>query len=856
LQWPLSGAAAFAAKTGSLELSGTADDYVLALQLALSGRDLPAGDWQAAASGGLSQIKIDSLQGSTLNGKVDIAGIVSWGDSTRWQAALQTRNIDPGQFVEQWPGSIDINLQSEGQLSAEQLKAHILLEQFSGQLREQPLAGSGEFKLLNQTIDIKQFKLSSGDAKLEAAGKLDEQINLNWLLDIKQLSDLLPHSQGSIKGQGHIAGTMKQPVVNSKLKLTNIVYDTIKLTLAELNAAIHTDPDINSNLDFTAQDLSLDPHNTIKNINLSLKGPLKNHRVKLYAEHNLAALSLDTTGQLDVEQLSWNGKIRQLIIDSRDFGKWIQTKPASLLASSDKILLSSLCLKEQLKEQSGTLCTRADWTPEQGQARVDLNELSFAHTTPYLPEEITQLTGALNLSANINLAPQILADIKAEIKSGELVFQPAGEKPVQLTHRNGLLNIQYDAKQLNADWNINLGPHTLGGNLNVPRTGIEKDPLTAPMKGHAKLDIKDLTIITAIVPQINEVDGHLLADFQFGGLLGQPEINGHAELIATHLSIRDIGLRLENINLNIESKKNGQELAVQGNINSGKGQVKINGFAGLNAEQGWPVKIDIKGNDFLAVNIPEAYAVISPDIQFSRKKNIMLIRGKALIPEATIAPSTIPEGSVSPSDDIEILGSEEKTPLNMDLNVTMVLGDKVKVDAFGLKTYLNGEITVNQLPKQIMTARGELHMEKGTFRAYGQDLTIEKGKVYYAGGFLDNPGLDLKASRKVNADTVGIRVSGSARTMEFDTFSDDPTLTDKNIISMILTGQKTDNLENAKIYAGTEINEQLSVGVHAGAGDEGSEFVTRYSITDDIQLEGTSSAQKSGGSILYTIEME
>jgi len=344
LQWPLSGAAAFSAKTGSLELSGTPDDYELALQLALSGRDLPAGDWQAAASGGLSQIKIDSLQGSTLNGKVDIAGIVNWDHNTRWQAALQTRNIDPGQFAEQWPGSIDINLQSEGQLSAEQLKAHILLEQFSGQLREQPLAGSGEFKLLNQTIDIKQFKLSSGDAKLEAAGKLDEQIDLNWLLDIKQLSDLLPHSQGSIKGQGHIAGTMKQPVVNSKLKLTNIVYDTIKLTLADLNAAIHTDPNINSNLDFTAQDLSLDPQNVINNINLSLKGPLQNHQLKLYAEHDLAVLSLDTAGHLDVEQLSWDGKIRQLIIDSRDFGKWIQTKPAGLLASSDKILLSSLCV--------------------------------------------------------------------------------------------------------------------------------------------------------------------------------------------------------------------------------------------------------------------------------------------------------------------------------------------------------------------------------------------------------------------------------------------------------------------------------------------------------------------------------
>jgi autotransporter translocation and assembly factor TamB len=73
---------------------------------------------------------------------------------------------------------------------------------------------------------------------------------------------------------------------------------------------------------------------------------------------------------------------------------------------------------------------------------------------------------------------------------------------------------------------------------------------------------------------------------------------------------------------------------------------------------------------------------------------------------------------------------------------------------------------------------------------------------------------------------------------------------------MMLTGQKVDNLTNARIYAGTELGDNLSVGVNAGMGDDGSEFVTRYKLTDKIQLEGTSSSSKSGANIIYTFEVE
>ncbi|MCU7800400.1 MAG: translocation/assembly module TamB domain-containing protein [gamma proteobacterium symbiont of Lucinoma myriamae] len=541
-------------------------------------------------------------------------------------------------------------------------------------------------------------------------------------------------------------------------------------------------------------------------------------------------------------------------------GKWTQKKTTKLLASAKKILLSPLCLhhslQNALQKNVSTLCTQVDWQPEHGTAKLSLDNLAFQHFHSYLPDEISSFNGAFDMTANIDLAPQLQAHVKAEIKPGELIYQPMAQQAIELSHKNGLIEANYNSRQLTTKWHLEMGPHIIKGNLTIPRIEIEDDLLNATMKGSMSVALKELNILTLLAPQITDIDGQLLAELQLAGQLGTPKITGQANFIAKYLSIRDIGIRIEDININLTDKNAGQELALQGNLRSGSGQLEVDGLLSLDAEQGWPVNINLKGNDFLAVNIPDAYIILSPDIQFSQRKGLMRIIGDILVPEATIAPATIPEGSISISPDVEVIGTEKETPTNLELDITLVLGEKVKLDAFGLKTALVGELKVKQKAKQLMTGDGELHLINGTFRAYGQDLTIDKGIIFYAGGYIDNPGLKLTASRKISDTQVGIQVTGSAKKPGISTFSDDSSLETKDIISMMLTGQKVSNLDNAKIYAGQEISKGLSVGVNAGVGDEGSEFVTRYKLTDKIQLEGTSSTSKNAGSIIYTFEVE
>jgi len=851
LNWPFSGPADFSANIGKIKFSGKPEDYILAIELNHSGNKLPEGQWQLNAKGNLSQIEITSMHGILLDGIVDINSMVGWENGINWQAKLQTQHINPGKFAQQWPGSLNIDLQTKGQQIDKQVNASLILNKINGQLRQKPISGGGEFDIDNQDININSFYLHSADAKLTANGKFSEQINLNWSLDVAKLSDILPESQGSITGQGLISGTKLHPILKADLKLANINYDTLKLSTADLKCTLNSNPIISSNLELTAMGLNIDSQN-IETIKLTFNGPLEKHQINFAAHHEMAKLSVQANGNFNNESQSWDGTLSQLLIDSTDFGKWIQNKPSSIFASTNKVSVSSLCLNEQ----DANLCTQVDWAPEKGNAELSLKNLSFEKAKPFLPEDIKQFSGGLELFAHIDLAPQILAHIKADIQPGEITIEPIGQQPISLAHKNGLIEADYNNKELTANWNIEMGSHTLDGNINLPRKALDNDPMTAPIKGNINIDITELSIISALVPAITLLEGSMLANLKLAGTPKEPRIAGETKINASQLEIDDAGLQINNLELNIIGNNGGKNLSLIGGMQSGDGQVKVKGQVELNKEKGFPLQIEVQGENFLAIDIPDAYAVISPDIKFSQSNGLMEIKGKIIIPEATIEPSGVPEGSVSTSDDVFIIGTEEKQPANMDLDISIELGDNIKLDAFGLKSDVIGSLAIKQIPRQLMTATGELHLKEGTFRAYGQDLNIDEGTIFYAGGYLDNPGIKLTASRKVSDTEVGIKVSGSAKKPKIKPFSDDHTLREKDIVSMMLTGQNTENLDKASIYAGANINEDLSVGVNAGMGDEATEFITRYKLTDQIELEGTSSSEKSGGGIFYTFEMD
>ncbi len=184
------------------------------------------------------------------------------------------------------------------------------------------------------------------------------------------------------------------------------------------------------------------------------------------------------------------------------------------------------------------------------------------------------------------------------------------------------------------------------------------------------------------------------------------------------------------------------------------------------------------------------------------------------------------------------------------------MGDKVKFRGYGLVSDLSGKLTLSQEPGRLLVANGDLGIENGTFRALGQQLTIERGKVYYAGGSIKKPGFVVRATRVINNSEVGVNVSGSMDNPEFDFFSSDPAISESTARSMLLTGADQSQGEAAKLYLGRDLNDRVSVGAEVSVDGKQTEFISRYRINSRLNVETNSSTEKSGLGLTYTIELE
>ena len=82
---------------------------------------------------------------------------------------------------------------------------------------------------------------------------------------------------------------------------------------------------------------------------------------------------------------------------------------------------------------------------------------------------------------------------------------------------------------------------------------------------------------------------------------------------------------------------------------------------------------------------------------------------------------------------------------------------------------------------------GEITILEGRYRAYGQRLDTQNGRLLFTGSPLDNPGLDLRAVREVDNITVGLEVRGRLQQPQIELFSI-PTLGQTDMLSYLLLG--------------------------------------------------------------------
>lgn len=274
---------------------------------------------------------------------------------------------------------------------------------------------------------------------------------------------------------------------------------------------------------------------------------------------------------------------------------------------------------------------------------------------------------------------------------------------------------------------------------------------------------------------------------------------------------------------------------------SAKGKLRISGNTRLDRNAGWPTEINIRGNDFEVAQIPEARVSVSPDLQISLKNRTIDIKGKIHIPYAKLQPKDITKAARVSSDTVIIGGeqqAEEKWLVNTAVRLT--LGKRVHFYGFGFDGRLGGSLLLEDEPGQLTVATGEITIPEGQYRAYGQRLDVEKGRILYTGGPLTNPGLDIRAVRIVNEVTAGIHVKGSLNQPKLEIFSIPP-MGQTDALAYLLLGGPIENASNED----GEMMAKAALALGLSGGDSIARSLADRFGLDDMRVESSNKGDQA-----------
>ena len=375
---------------------------------------------------------------------------------------------------------------------------------------------------------------------------------------------------------------------------------------------------------------------------------------------------------------------------------------------------------------------------------------------------------------------------------------------------------------------------TINGNVRMPQaSGSEA------LDGALKIALTDLGLAQVVLPELTATRGRLDADLRLSGTRAHPQWSGQAALTEGAADVPRYGLELRDAQFKVQGQGGG--LAFDGGMRSGPGSIQLKGDARLSP--GVPrVQATVTGSRFQASKTQSLNVLVSPQLQIAMSGDSARLTGEVLVPEADVRNQARQREAIGSSEDVVYVGAdsarfEKRAAFVMSSSVRLVLGDLVRLRASGLDAKPTGSVLAIDAPGVPMSGSGELKLTGGTYKAYGQDLRIERGRLFFAGGRIANPGLDFRASRLCRDGVVaGFEVTGTLETPRFALFSDPP-MAERDALAYVVLGHKLNDKSESE--SGIVSSAAQSLGLSGG--NRIANSVARQFGIDEatIETEGT-----------------
>lgn len=822
-----------ALRTFNGEISYKDGNYLGNLKADLDG---PAGTFNVVTpfSGDLKQIFLPELKLAAGQGKAEGHLNLQFADGISWDTALDLSALNPAYWVAELPGTLAGPLRSKGEFKNEQLKLNADLD-LKGRLRGQTAVLAAKAEGAGEQWTLANLDIRLGDNRINGSGSLQQRLAGQIDIKLARLAQLWPQLRGQVNGRLDVAGSLKAP--QGKLDLTGqqLAFADNRLQSLTLDATL--DSAQRAKIDLKGSGIQ-SGDTQVGTLTASAQGDIKNQKVQLDLAGPLVKLALALDGNLD--KGNWRGRLASGDVQAGG-QDWKLQAPAKIERMADgKLTFAAHCWVSG----PASLCGEDQRLMPEPKLRYHLKQFPIDSLAAFLPKDFAW-QGTLNADVQLDLPDSGPKGVVAVDASGGTL---------RVRDKDQWLDFPYDTLKLETTLNpkrIDTQLNFRGGKLGELTVQAQINPLpkNKPITGNFSLVGLDLAVARPFVPMVETLSGKLNGNGRIAGGLLAPQVNGNVNLVGGEISGPELPISLQG--LNVQAVIAGESVQLNGGWRSGKaGQGSLKGQ--IEWGQALAVDLSLQGSQLPVTVEPYAVLEVAPDLKISLKNDKLAVAGKVHIPRGDITVRELPPSTVKVSDDTVIIGSqteEGKPPMAMAMDIDVMVGeDKLNFSGFGLTAKVQGQVHIGDN----LDTRGELWLNDGRYRAYGQKLDVRRARLLFAGP-LDQPYLDIEAIRKTDDVIAGIRLSGSAEQPTTQIFSE-PAMSQEQALSYLVLGRplSTTGEDNNMLAQAA-----LGLGLMGSAGVT-SDLAKNLGIQDfelDTQGSGNNTAVVASGKITEKLSL-
>jgi len=492
-------------------------------------------------------------------------------------------------------------------------------------------------------------------------------------------------------------------------------------------------------------------------------------------------------GQIRRAQNHVQGELTQLQLKPIHSPVWQLAHAADFNIRSPQLQVDDICLQA---EGGGFICTQANW-PQEGVSLRGQN-LPLVLLQPLLP-----LSEGRRLHVRGEIGFEAQVQPRGATWDGRLhLYSPEGGIRIgDSGHEEAFRYDRLDARiQMDADGIINtlhIGFQDEG--YIDAQVELERSPGMA-IQGELRTQINNLYWLELFSPDLVQPRGVIEGYLRLEGTREQPLLGGQARLRDFSAELPALGLTLNQGEGLFAAQADGSARILARAHTGGSGALQVDGDLSW-LDKDHPIRLQVSGQNVLLADIPELRLIGNPDLNLSLNGQTVELRGRLEIPEARVDLQRLDRGTAASSDVVVLDPAEpETTGAALDMDIVVNLGKKVALSGFGLKGQLGGQLQLRARPGQETTANGRLNIN-GRYKAYGQDLTITQGQLWWNHDIVSDPRLNIRAQRVVDEVTAGIDVSGRAHQPWVEIWSE-PDMSQSESLAYLILGRSLSLVSN------------------------------------------------------------